>query len=53
MIGHECVCISCPRHGIWEDRTITEELQLSCKCDVTYIFDENLGEMYWAVQEHS
>lgn len=47
--GH--ICISHLRHSIREDGTITEGPKVSYEYDVSYMFDENSGEIYWALQE--
>lgn len=36
---------------IWEDGIITEGPRLPRKCHVTYVIDENSGEIYWTLQE--
>lgn len=39
--GHGHHCVSHPGKIIWEGRIITKAPRLVCKCNVTYVIDEN------------
>ena len=39
--GCGCLCVSHLAKAIWEERKITEVPRLVCKCNITYVIDEN------------
>lgn len=47
--SHGYLCVLNVGKIIREDGMITEGPRLPCKCNATYMIDENSGEIHWAL----
>lgn len=47
--GRGYICILYLRYSIREDGIIIEGFKVLYEYDVSYMFDENLGEIYWVL----